>query len=100
MEVMIALFVFSTAVGTIFPIIVKIQQERVSIRQERTAEEVLLYNYHKIIYGQEASANVVRKGKVDYLLTVHEDSHWRVLCIEWEGKNGRNNKRCLSSNKR
>lgn len=94
---MIALFVFAVGVGTIFPSIVKVQQERQTIRQERIAEEVLHYHYYKYFFdGEEAKETVVVNGEVIYFLTVKEESKESVLCISWEGENRRGYERCLS----
>lgn len=91
--------VISIAVSTIYPVIVKVQLERQAIRQERLGEEVLHYYFYKSYYNDEPLENEVIKGDTIFRLNSFEEANETILCIEWQGRNGREYERCLSSRK-
>lgn len=96
---MIALLVFSVSVSTILPIIVTVQQERQSIHQERLGEEVLHYYYYKFFYNNEVLPEEVNRGETSFQLNLLEETKESLLCVAWQGRNGRDYERCLSSRK-
>ncbi|MBU9712235.1 type II secretion system protein [Evansella tamaricis] len=99
-EVMCALLLFSIAVSTILPALVTVQQERLTIRQERYIEEFL----NKEIYDLKSNGNVeeelsIVNDGVEYQIHSVFSNGRTVICAYWEGGNGRYYERCLLGKK-
>ncbi|WP_416149527.1 hypothetical protein ACM26V_00560 [Salipaludibacillus sp. HK11] len=84
---------------SLFPVLLQLQYERVSIREEREAisilQSVLLNQYQDF----SVSLPVEVQGKSPtYDLQISQLNAYQVqYCLLWEGRNGREQTWCLSS---
>ncbi|MFA9559403.1 type II secretion system protein [Evansella sp. AB-rgal1] len=100
-EIMISLVIFSATVSIIIPAIVKVQEERQSIREERLAEEIIqLVMYRTYVEKVPFLKEVHVKHGVTYSINVSETPNLDGLCISWEGENRREYERCLYKQKK
>ncbi len=94
---MLAIFMLMIITMTMFPVMLQLQQERVTIREEREAiylmQQFLLHQNQGSFFPLPATL----QGEIQTydLLAKIEENHIHY-CLQWEGRNGREQSWCLS----
>ncbi|WP_179298758.1 type II secretion system protein [Evansella halocellulosilytica] len=95
-EVVVGLFIISIVISVTFPFITFIQNERISIKQERIAEAILDEVYYETVVNRQVDTEqVIRVNHFAYYLTFHNENEPLSICLQWEGRNNRPYERCL-----
>ncbi|WP_158282143.1 hypothetical protein [Salipaludibacillus keqinensis] len=96
-EGMLALLLLTIILITLFPILVQIQYERVSIREEREAMSMIQTKVLTHDPKMTVEEEIVNGRMNSYrYITKNQDDQTRH-CLLWEGRNGRDQSWCLSS---
>lgn len=95
LEVIASIFIFSILSLSVFPAFIKVYDERITIRQESFANEMINETLQRWLYENQLPNGVFEKGETMY--------HWSVLhvterklkaCLSWSSKNGRDYEKC------
>ncbi|MDG5788723.1 type II secretion system protein [Evansella sp. AB-P1] len=99
-EVILSLLLFSVTVAVIVPAFVIVQQERQAIRSERDGEQLILHLYHENNDLDELDGTFVHLRSTTFYIKASNNNMMDILCVSWQGGNGREYDRCLSNKKR
>ncbi len=97
-ESVVGLCILALVVSIFFPIILQIQLERVTIKEQQEAralltEEMLVYSDS---YQSTPLPNVVEGNYQTYTIQTVKDNKIWFVCLNWEGKNSRAQSVCHS----
>ncbi|WP_158211631.1 prepilin-type N-terminal cleavage/methylation domain-containing protein [Alkalihalobacterium alkalinitrilicum] len=95
LEVIISIFILSVMMASLYPALIKIYEERATIRQESIANNAIYEGLQLWLFENQLPVLEFRKEDTLFLWSVSQSNEREIrVCLTWSGRNGRDYKKC------
>lgn len=97
LEALLGMLILSIIFAAVFPVILQVQKERMTVREQREAMELLERGIVAEVFMSEKMPGTLEGKYGKYDVSAEDNGHFRLYCLNWEGRNLREQTLCSSA---